>query len=77
MNKILNILKPFQDYFTRRDMRFLKAKIQIANAIITTEPESLALKQGRQRNYELAKITKAKRDLPFLRDSLADMHGKN
>lgn len=73
MNKILNIIKSFQDYPVRRRTRILKGKIQIANAIIATKPES---KPGRQRDYELRKIEQAKRNLPFLRDSLADCRRK-
>lgn len=69
----MNFLKPFQDYFIIRNMRILKGRIQIANAIIATEPEK---KPGRQRNYELAKIKKAKKDLPFLRDRLAGCRRK-
>ena len=66
----MKFLKPFQDYFLKRDMRILIGKVQIANAIIATEPES---KPGRKRDYELRKIEQAKRDLPFLRDRLSSL----
>ena len=73
----LKFLEPFQNYFKRREYRILIGRIQISQAKIKCEDEVLQMKSSRQRNYELASIEKAKRDLPFLRDRLADMHGKN
>lgn len=70
--KLLNCLEPFQNYFKRRECRILIGSIQIAQAKIKCKSEVLQMKPGRQRNYELASIEKAKRDLPFLRDRLVD-----
>jgi len=68
----MKFLKSFQNYFKRRDIRILKGQIQIANAKIKCEDEVRQMKPGRQRNFELASIEKAKRNLPYLRDRLAE-----
>lgn len=70
--KLLNCLEPFQNYFKRRDIRVLKGQIQIAQAKIKCEEEVLQMKPGRQKNFEITSIEKAKRNLPYLRDRLAD-----
>lgn len=65
--KLLNMITmPFK----RREYRIIIAKIQIAQAKIKCENEVLQMKPGRQRNYELASIERAKRNLPYLRERL-------
>lgn len=67
--KILNMIL---NSFRYREYYILLSKIQIVNAKIKCEDEVLQMKPGRQKNFEITSIEKAKRNLPYLRGRLAD-----